>query len=227
MRSFPRHSPHIFVSFLKTHQLTLLWSAVVEQRRGGKHGEGPAEQISHPEPQHLNSELTCVISNCVRLRSISQITHPCCYHCRHPVSLWLCWDDWTRMGITARWPWEGALLCAGLTVLCQIATVLLWAPETQILSICSHIFQSWTKVHWDQWNFHTGDHEFCIQLPQMKVQGTGRKSSTRKSVSIIPFYDRCFGNDYVLYKEIWLNLFRLILSEPKALFILFRLFKES
>lgn len=37
----------------------------------------------------------------------------------------------------------------------------------------------------------------------MKVLGTGRKLSTRKSVSITPFYGRCFGNDYVLCKEIW------------------------
>lgn len=149
---------------------------------------------------------------------------PCYSHCHNPMSHWLCWEDWTRMGITARWPWEGALLRVGLAVLCQIGTVLPQAPETQILSFCSHSFQSWTKVHWDQWSFHTGDHEFCIQLPQMKVQGTDRKLSTRKSISIIPFYGRCFGNDYVLWKEIWPSEFIQANSEwTQSSFILFKL----
>ena len=46
------------------------------------------------------------------------------------------------MGTTGRWQREGALLHVGLAVACETGTVLPQAPDTQILSICSHIFQS-------------------------------------------------------------------------------------
>lgn len=146
--------------------------------------------------------MTPIVSNCVNSRSTAQIMGSCTTHFHNPMSHWLHWEHWKGKGSTGQWLREVALLHVVLVVVCQIGTVLPQAPETQILSICSHIFQSWTKVHWDQWSIHTGNHEFWIQFPEMKVLGTGRKLSTRKSVSNTLFYGRCFGNDYVLCKEI-------------------------
>lgn len=98
-------------------------------------------------------------------------------------------------------------------------------PNSQYLfSYLSELNQSPLRSmefsHWWPWVLHSAPSDESARDRQEIIH--------RKSVSIIPFYDRCFGNDYVLYKEIWPSEFMQANTEwAQSSFILFRLCKES